>query len=117
MINYLYGLKISQGSISNFNRKFSENLEGFVNNLKEGLMKADIVFHSDETGCIADNILHWVHVYCTSKISGKFQNVDWLNVHASIRSYISTMAKRNRQVFDYLVKAHTDINFASKLGV
>lgn len=66
LIEAIYGHKISQGSISNFNSTLSEHLGGFMNQLKSTLAGADQVIHSDETGCMVSKVLHWMHVYSDS---------------------------------------------------
>lgn len=63
MINHLYDHKISQGSVSNFNKELSGKLGGFMDRLKEEFIHSEAVFHSDETGCMVEKALHWVHVY------------------------------------------------------
>ncbi len=64
LIEVLYGHKISQGSISNFNKEMSNNLSGFVAQVKASLSTSSSVIHGDETGCMVSKILHWVHVCC-----------------------------------------------------
>ena len=63
IINHLYDHKISQGSVSNFNKELSGKLGGFMDRLKEEFIHSEAVFHSDETGCMVEKALHWVHVY------------------------------------------------------
>ena len=63
LIEDLYGHRISQGSISNFNKSLSLQLSGFINEMKATLVGKDEIVHSDETGCLVSKDLHWVHVY------------------------------------------------------
>lgn len=63
LIEDLYGHKISQGSISNFNKSLSSQLSDFISQLKDSLVGKDQVVHSDETGCLVSKDLHWMHVY------------------------------------------------------
>lgn len=63
LIEVIYGHKISQGSISNFNKEMNDNLAGFIDQIKESLAKSPQALHSDETGCMVSKALHWVHVY------------------------------------------------------
>lgn len=63
LIEDIYGQRISQGSISNFNKEMSDKLDGFVDQVKSTLSKVGQVVHGDETGCMVSKILHWVHVY------------------------------------------------------
>jgi transposase len=63
LIEVVYGHKISQGSISNFNKELNDKLCGFVEQVKLSLSQTSKVLHSDETGCMASKALYWVHVY------------------------------------------------------
>ena len=51
------------------------------------------------------------------KISGLFQTNEWLNVYNTIRSYISTARKQNRNVFDCLIQTQNNPQFAMELAV
>lgn len=63
LLEVIYGHKISQGSISNFNKELNDKLGGFVEQVKLSLCHSTKVLHSDETGCMVSKALHWVHVY------------------------------------------------------
>lgn len=63
LIGVVYGHKISQGSISNFNQELNGKLAAFIDQIKESLCKSSQVIHSDETGCMVSKALYWVHVY------------------------------------------------------
>lgn len=67
LIGVLYGHRISQGSISNFNASLYKNLEAFEAQLKKSFTDSVAVLHSDETGCMVSQILHWIHVYSDNK--------------------------------------------------
>lgn len=66
LIGVLYGHRISQGSISNFNAALFENLAPFEEQLKKSFINTVAVMHSDETGCMVDKALQWMHVYSDS---------------------------------------------------
>jgi transposase len=64
MFKNQFDLKISQGSLCNFNREAFEKLEGFESSLVESLKKKKVL-SVDETGIKVDMNLCWVHVLCT----------------------------------------------------
>lgn len=66
LIYDLYGHKISQGSISNFNSLLSNRLSQFMDSLKGFFINTAPVIHSDETGSIVSKALHWMHVISDS---------------------------------------------------
>lgn len=66
LINHLYGIQISQGTISNFNKELQSKLQGFKKATISKFQNEVPVLHSDETGCMVNKDLHWVHVYCTA---------------------------------------------------
>lgn len=76
VIKDLYGHQISQGSISNFTSELSTKLEDFMTGLKEYFVQPDMVFHSDETGCMVRKQHYWLHVYCD-------QNKTFLQGHSN----------------------------------
>lgn len=57
----LHGIKISEGSIVNFNKQLFKELEGFENNCKEALLQSEKI-HSDESGGRCEKKLHWFQV-------------------------------------------------------
>ena len=63
LIELVYGHKLSQGSISNFNKELNDKLAGFVDRIKIALTKTSLILHSNETRCMVSKTLHWVHVY------------------------------------------------------
>ena len=66
-----FGLRISQGSIANFNEQVYTNLEDFEVDMIEKLKKEDVL-HADETGIKVDTELNWVHVLATDKLTYYF---------------------------------------------
>ena len=51
------------------------------------------------------------------KVSNQFKTDTWMNVHATIRSFISTAQKQNRNIIDCILQVHQNPVFASQLGV
>ncbi|MFT6809409.1 MAG: transposase [Saprospiraceae bacterium] len=51
------------------------------------------------------------------KISNHFQAVQWLNVHATIRSFISTAQKKNLNILECILNTHLNPLTANKVGV
>ena len=66
-----FGLKLSQGTLTNFNREAFERLEKFEHDLVKTLTKAQVL-NADETGIKVGNKGHWLHVLCTSKTTFLF---------------------------------------------
>lgn len=66
MVTHLYGLSISQGTISNFNKELQSKLQLFKETVKSKFQNEVQVLHSDETGCMVNKELHWTHVYSDS---------------------------------------------------
>lgn len=63
-----FDLKISQGTLCNFNREAFEKLEDFEAELIEKL-RDEKVLNADETGIKIDTDLSWAHVLCTPKLT------------------------------------------------
>ena len=61
ILSDLYHIKISQGSIVNFNSQLFEKLEGFENECKEALLQSEVI-HADESGGRCEKTLHWFQV-------------------------------------------------------
>ena len=57
----IFGLSISTGTLENINTRLFANLEPFEENLREHLLKKEVL-HADETGMRCESKLHWVHV-------------------------------------------------------
>lgn len=51
------------------------------------------------------------------KISNQFKSLAWLNVHLTIRSFISTAQKQNLGILHCLIETHKNPSFAVKVGV
>jgi transposase len=63
-----FDLKISQGSLCNFNREAFEKLEDFEADLIKKLQE-EKVLNADETGIKINGELAWAHVLCTPKFT------------------------------------------------
>jgi transposase len=63
-----FDLKISQGTLCNFNREAYEKLEVFESELIKKL-RTEKVLNADETGIKIDAQLAWAHVLCTPKFT------------------------------------------------
>jgi transposase len=61
-----FGLKMSQGSIANFNKEAYEKLAGFEANIIKNLKKSEVL-NADEAGIKIGEITHWLHVYMKMK--------------------------------------------------
>jgi len=64
LVKHLYGIQISQGTISNFNKELQSKVKPFKEAAKAIFQNEAQILHGDETGCMVDKDLHWVHVYC-----------------------------------------------------
>jgi transposase len=51
------------------------------------------------------------------KISNHFQSEQWLNGHATIRSFISTAQKKNLNILECILNAQLNPLTANKVGV
>lgn len=60
--------KISSGTIYNMLNIFHSQLEPFENDVKELLLKSDVI-HVDETGTRVKDKLHWTHTISTSSVT------------------------------------------------
>ena len=63
-----FGLKISSGSLSNFNKEAFEKLEFFERDIISNLSKEKLL-HADETGIKVDTELAWIHVLATNNFT------------------------------------------------
>lgn len=69
MLEDVFGLKgISQGTVANAAKECSRQLVGFMQAVKEQLIKSDII-HNDETGVSVRGKKHWLHTVCTKLLS------------------------------------------------
>ena len=64
LVEHLYGIQISQGTISNFNKELQSKVRPFKEAAKSLFQNKAQLIHSDETGCMVDKKPHWAHVYC-----------------------------------------------------
>lgn len=69
LLSHLYGLKISQGTISNFKKELQKGIISFKDSAVKLFQNSSQVIHSDETGCMVDKKLHWVHVYSNELVT------------------------------------------------
>lgn len=60
--------KISSGTIYNVLNSFHTKLEPFENDIKDLLLKSDVI-HVDETGTRVKNKLHWTHTVSTNIVT------------------------------------------------
>jgi transposase len=63
-----FDLKISQGSLCNFNKEAFEKLKDFEESIIK-ILKDEEVLNVDETGVKIDTKLSWIHVVCTPKLT------------------------------------------------
>jgi len=68
MMKDVLGVTLSQGTISNIQKRCHDKLESFEQNLKKQLIQEDVV-NFDETGMRVNKHLHWMHVACTDSLS------------------------------------------------
>jgi transposase len=63
-----FDLQISQGTLANFNREAFEKLGPFEADIIEQLIKQKVL-NADETGIKIDELLAWIHVLSTPKLT------------------------------------------------
>jgi len=68
MMKDVFGVALSQGTISNLQQRCHHKLEPFEQTIKEQLIQSEVV-HFDETGMRVNKQLHWMHVACTDSLS------------------------------------------------
>lgn len=68
MMKDVFGVTLSQGTISNLQKRCHEELTDFEQSLKQQLLQANVV-NFDETGMQVNKHLHWMHVACTDSLS------------------------------------------------
>jgi transposase len=68
MMKDVFGVTLSQGTLSNLQKRCHEKLADIEQNLKQQLLQADVV-NFDETGTQVNKHLHWMHVACTDGLS------------------------------------------------
>lgn len=62
LIEDLFNIKLSQGSIVTFNEKCHERLESVENSIKDCLANSTKAAHFDQTGVYIDKKRKWLHV-------------------------------------------------------
>ena len=60
ILESLYGARLCEGSLFNFNQQAYDSLEGAENQIKAALLQQDVL-HADESGIRVEGKLHWVH--------------------------------------------------------
>lgn len=73
LIEDLISHKISAGAIYNFLNEHHNNLESFQKDIREQLLKEDVI-HSDETGINIKAKLHWIHVASSNTLTCYMRN-------------------------------------------
>ncbi len=68
LLNDIFGIKISKGTIFNTNREAYKAGEVPERTIKE-LLKKQSLLHADETGIFCDNDLKWLHVVSNDKLT------------------------------------------------
>jgi len=58
----IFSLKLSEGSIYNWNKKVASKVKETVDVIKQNLLKGDIL-HVDETGCYIEDARYWAYVF------------------------------------------------------
>ena len=58
----IFSLKLSEGSIYNWNKKVASKVKKTVDVIKQNLLKSDIL-HVDETGCYIEDARYWAYVF------------------------------------------------------
>lgn len=68
MMKDVFGVALSQGTISNMQKRCHNKLGDFEQSTKKQLLQANVV-NFDETGMQVNKQLHWMHVACTDSLS------------------------------------------------
>jgi transposase len=68
MVEVLYGLQVSAGTLVNFTNRCYQLLEPVENEIKQNLSLTKIA-HVDETGLMVQLCLHWMHVMSNEKFT------------------------------------------------
>jgi transposase len=68
MMKDVLGVSLSQGTISNLQKRCYDKLDPFEQCIKDQLIQAGVVSF-DETGMRVNQLLHWMHVACTDSLS------------------------------------------------
>lgn len=62
LISHMFDIRLSQGTIVNFNNNCHERLESIEENIKSELTNSQGAVHYDETGIYIDKKRQWLHV-------------------------------------------------------
>jgi transposase-like protein len=64
----LFNCPLSQGTLANFVKGGGKKATQAMEQIREALIQSEIA-HADETGCTLNGKRHWLHVFCTAKLS------------------------------------------------
>lgn len=73
LVQDMYGVSLSSGTIQNFIRHLAQKLEPAVQRIKESLLD-QVVCHFDESGLRVNGALYWLHTVATPKLT-------WFGLH------------------------------------
>jgi len=68
MLGALYGTRLCEGSLLNFNQQLYDGLEGTENQIKAALLQQDVL-NADESGIRVEGKLHWVHTLGNARLT------------------------------------------------
>lgn len=64
----IFGCSLSQGTLANFIKKGGEKATVAMESIREALVKSPVA-HADETSCTVEGNRHWLHVFCTDRLT------------------------------------------------
>lgn len=64
----LFGCPLSQGTLANFVKKGGKNAALAMDPIRRALLESAVA-HADETGCTVYGERHWLHVFCTDRLT------------------------------------------------
>lgn len=114
LLEDLFGIKPSQGTIVNTNMKLSELVQDSVNQIKEQIIKSKVV-HFDESGFRDNGVTKWMHVasteYLTHYIMHKSRGYEGVS-HSGILSKLKGTAVHDHWKTYYKFKEcnHSECN-------
>jgi transposase len=130
LINDIYGVKLSEGTLVNIQNEYAEFLEPFVERAKEILINSPVV-NFDETGMPVNGALWWMHVASKTDLTlyeiitkrGQ-EGMDAMAilplftgvaVHDHLKSYyhytLCAHAECNAHILRYLIFLHEDCGY------
>jgi transposase len=68
MLGALYGTRLCEGSLLNFNQQVYDGLEDTENHIKAALLQQDVL-NADESGIRVEGKLHWVHTLGNARLT------------------------------------------------